>query len=314
MDRRTFVGGVSTGVTIGLAGCVDDLDLSSDGGAESDDTAESDRSSEAAAEAATEDFLQALADGDGERQDELLHEDATGVSTSSEARDLTINEIEYRTVREIVEQQDQSASLSEIQDAEARINEYVDEIGADDSAHVYFDVETEQGSDEGLLLLVENDGEWLIYAEGFGPIQTQAEATGEETQQQVSDRLQIQSATGTVTDNETIGEISLTVTKAPGADDIDLPSVSYQFFTDSTVVDGTLEEANLDYITRETDDFVITDRADRYMLIFSTDELFETPVEGEDRVAVTLTTPQGATTMEELRVPDDLDDRDDVEL
>ena len=58
-----------------------------------------------------------------------------------------------------------------------------------------------------------------------GLLQTQAEATGQETQQQVSDRIQIQSATGNVTGDETVDEVNVTVTKAAGASTIQEPRV-----------------------------------------------------------------------------------------
>jgi len=106
-----------------------------------------------------------------------------------------------------------------------------------------------------------------------GLLQTQAEATGEETQQQVSDRIQIQSATGTVEEVEeedVITEATVTVTKSPGADDIDLEEVTYEFVTDSGVINGVVGEdgSSIDFITQETEDEVITDRSDRYTLQF----------------------------------------------
>ena len=146
-----------------------------------------------------------------------------------------------------------------------------------------------------------------------GLLQTQAEATGEESQQQVSDRLQIQSASGNVTGNETVDEVNMTVTKAPGADDIQLLNVSYQFVTSDDVEDGVLEVDNITEITAETEDEVITDRADRYRLSFGQSDLGG-ELDGGDRVSVTLTTAQGASTRDELRVPDSLVDRDAVTL
>jgi len=152
-----------------------------------------------------------------------------------------------------------------------------------------------------------------------GLLQTQAEATGEETQQQVSDRLQIQSATGQV-DSEEINEVTVTVTKSPGADDIDLEEVTYQFVTDSGVENGVVGEAgsSIDFITRETEDEVITDRSDRYTLQFdagTADEgLGEDNLEPGDNVRLTLTTAAGASSITELRVPDSLVDRDAVSL
>jgi len=181
-----------------------------------------------------------------------------------------------------------------------------------------------------------------------GLLQTQAEATGEETQQQVSDRIQIQSATGNVTeeygDDAEVDFFNLTVTKAPGADDIQLENVSYQLVTSNDVADGVVgdDEVMIGDISAETGDNVITDRADRYQLQFNLanndtaetqEDLAATNIlvdeddvdasnnieagnglEGGDRVTVTLTTAQGAATISELRVPDSLVDREAVTL
>ena len=147
-----------------------------------------------------------------------------------------------------------------------------------------------------------------------GLLQTQAEATGEETQQQVSDRIEIQSATGVVEDDENVTAVNLTVTKAPGADDIQLLNTSYQFVTSDTVEDGVLEEDQISNITAETDDEVITDRADRYTLDFNAENDLQGNLTGGERVSVTLTTAQGAATRDELRVPDSLVDREAVTL
>jgi len=150
-----------------------------------------------------------------------------------------------------------------------------------------------------------------------GLLQTQAEATGEETQQQVSDRIEIQSATGVVQDDgneQNVSDINITVTKAPGADDIQLLNTSYQFVTSDTVEDDVLEEGQISNITSETDDEVITDRADRYTLEFNAEDDLGGNLEGGERVSVTLTTAQGAATRDELRVPDSLVDREAVTL
>ncbi|WP_253738816.1 archaellin/type IV pilin N-terminal domain-containing protein [Halohasta salina] len=151
-----------------------------------------------------------------------------------------------------------------------------------------------------------------------GLLQTQAEATGQETQQQVSDRLQIQSTTGVV--DETTGNVTrvnLTVTKAPGADNIQLENVTYEFVTEDAVSTDVIDpSSNIKYIENETNDNVITDRSDRYRLTFPTSDIGEsnTELEGGDTVTVTLTTAQGASTVEELRVPDSLVDRKAVKL
>lgn len=155
-----------------------------------------------------------------------------------------------------------------------------------------------------------------------GLLQTQAEATGEESQEQVSDRIQVQSATGTVdnTDPATINKTNLTVTKAPGAGDIQLENVSYQIVTDDEVVTGVFTDGGVTIgsITAATDDNVITDRSDRYEIQFNISttgtNVMSGTIEGGDTLSITLTTAPGASTVEELRVPDSLVDRSAVAL
>jgi flagellin FlaB len=67
----------------------------------------------------------------------------------------------------------------------------------------------------------------LINTAGF--LQTQAEATGQESTSQVSDRIQVVSSVGIVgsTDSE-LSEIRISVTKASGAGDIDLNETTIQ--------------------------------------------------------------------------------------
>jgi len=151
-----------------------------------------------------------------------------------------------------------------------------------------------------------------------GLLQTQAEATGEETQQQVSDRIQVQSATGDVTD-DAVTDVTITVTKSPGADDIDLEEVTFEFVTDDDVQTGVVEEGMIDFITADNEDEdVITDQSDRYQISFSNDEFGDGAEEDNldpgDNVQLTLTTAAGASTIEELRVPDSLVDRSAVSL
>nr|WP_321166744.1 archaellin/type IV pilin N-terminal domain-containing protein [Halorubrum vacuolatum] len=231
----------------------------------------------------------------------------------------------------------------------------------------------------------------LINTAGF--LQTQAEATGEESASQVSDRIEVQSATGLVGGFDDSDEIEssegqsdlrlygvdLTVTQAPGSDDIDLDDVTAELITDEGVEqivlgDGVddpsvpLEDADaataddineigdietvapvyVDSITESGDDNVITDSSDRYQIrlagyaleeegeddvfysfrdVVPTDDGISNDVderegsqawagdlEGGDTMEIRLTTASGATTIEEVRVPDSLIDRDAVAL
>jgi len=154
-----------------------------------------------------------------------------------------------------------------------------------------------------------------------GLLQTQAEATGQESAQQVADRIQIQSATGVVENvggEDVVTGVNLTVTKAPGAGDIQLENVTYEFVTSeeviTDVVNGTDSGSSIGTITASTDDTVITDRSDRYLLNFSANQSLGGTLEGGTRVSVTLTTAPGASTVTELRVPDSLVNRNAVSL
>ncbi|WP_253738815.1 archaellin/type IV pilin N-terminal domain-containing protein [Halohasta salina] len=152
-----------------------------------------------------------------------------------------------------------------------------------------------------------------------GLLQTQAEATGQETQQQVSDRIQIQSASGQVSEARgNVTAVNLTVSKAPGAGNIQLNNVTYEFVTSeevsTDVVNKSGSGSSIGVIDADTNDDVITDRSDRYLLNFSANTSIGRELEGGDSVTLTLTTAQGASTVEELRVPDSLVDRSAVAL
>ena len=160
-----------------------------------------------------------------------------------------------------------------------------------------------------------------------GLLQTQAEATGQETQQQVSDRIQIQSITGNVTEefgDPVVDKINVTVTRAPGAGEINLANVTYEFVTDDTVETGQLiyDDSGVYPITAETQDPVITSQSDRYQVEFyinvSTNDdefnVLDSGLDGGDSVTLTLTTASGASTVEEIRVPDSLVGRSAVSL
>ncbi|SNR45040.1 archaellin/type IV pilin N-terminal domain-containing protein [Halorubrum vacuolatum] len=226
----------------------------------------------------------------------------------------------------------------------------------------------------------------LINTAGF--LQTQAEATGEESSSQVSDRIEVQSATGQVAeitdddidssegadgDDLALYGVDLTVTQAPGADDIDLEDVTAELITDDGVEQVVLgdgvddpgstldaDDSNADHteapvaiseITGDGEDSVITSSSDRYQISFAGyafedddtssnvyfsfeegvpmnnndvsevnddsvegDQAWAGDLEGGDTMEVRLTTASGATTIEEVRVPDSLIDRDAVAL
>jgi len=74
----------------------------------------------------------------------------------------------------------------------------------------------------------------LINTAGF--LQSKSEATGQQSGDQVTNRIQVLETTGLKTDidgDNEIGGVQLLVTKAPGANDIDLTGVTIQWIDDS---------------------------------------------------------------------------------
>jgi len=145
----------------------------------------------------------------------------------------------------------------------------------------------------------------LINTAGF--LQTQAEATGEESTAQVSDRIQIVSQSGNVTGAQEVDQLQFVVAKAPGSGYIDLNQTTIEFV--GSQGEATVQVENLvtdveNILGAEND--VLTDSSDRALVTVDVPsgdvEGYSALAEGE-RLAVTFTTSSGATTTAELRVP-----------
>jgi flagellin FlaA/flagellin FlaB len=67
----------------------------------------------------------------------------------------------------------------------------------------------------------------LINTAGF--LQTKSEQTGQESSAQVSNRVQVVSAFGTVSNDEKVTDISLTVMRGSGSDDINLSAATIEW-------------------------------------------------------------------------------------
>ncbi len=183
----------------------------------------------------------------------------------------------------------------------------------------------------------------LINTAGF--LQTQAEDTGTESTQQVSDRINVLSEVGTVggADEDNITNVDFMVQKSPGAGDINLEDLHIQFLGPDGVEDLEFDDGEdaetlgftLEAISAESDDDnVMTDRSDRYELNIDlealsdatvddgadgTESAFENiaPLEEGDDAEVTITTASGAQQTVTLSVPDSLagsSDGDSVRL
>jgi flagellin-like protein len=145
----------------------------------------------------------------------------------------------------------------------------------------------------------------LINTAGF--LQNQAESTGQESTQQVSERLQVQSAYGIDTGNpsadDDLEEIQITVTLAPGAEGIDLEDATYQYVNSSETI---LDSSNFNF------NAVTGDSSPKQLVEGETTEI--TIVNGElpadlhagNTAELAITTASGGQTVVELNVPEPL--------
>jgi flagellin-like protein len=173
----------------------------------------------------------------------------------------------------------------------------------------------------------------LINTAGF--LQSQSEQTGEESTAQVSDRLETVSVTGNVDTNEEINQIDVMVTKAAGANDIDMNATTAQlvgpdgtFNLVSSLVGGTNEFNITAFRDVEGSYPVLSDAEDRFIVkiplasdapITSASGATVTAIgqgellEGETAL-LTLNTQAGGQTEIRLSVPDTLSGENSVTL
>ena len=178
-----------------------------------------------------------------------------------------------------------------------------------------------------------------------GLLQSQAEATGEESSAQVTDRVQVSTVTGTVGDSnnledDRVDRIRLTVFRSPGADDIDLTNAIIEVFANGE--SGTLthsDNQDTDFDGSDIDDpgtgnigsgdFKIeniqdaldgslSDTSDRAQLVFDLSEI-ESGQDGAalntgDTVQISITTASGGTAFVEKRAPSSFEPGQTVRL
>ena len=142
-----------------------------------------------------------------------------------------------------------------------------------------------------------------------GLLQSQAEATGEETSDQVSDRVQVSTVTGVADGDDRIDDVNLTVLRAPGAGDINLDNAIIEVFangTSATLTEGEdNEEFTVDMINGDEDSNTLSDSGDRAILSFNLrdDVDDDARLRTGDTIQIQVTTSAGATTFVEKRAP-----------
>jgi flagellin FlaB len=174
----------------------------------------------------------------------------------------------------------------------------------------------------------------LINTAGF--LQTQAEATGQESTEQVSDSLQVESVVTEVESGPQANAIAIDVTLAPGSNSIDITSATLEWVGESdtgtfaiTGEDptgtslGAVFADNVNYDTQLTSSsstariYIVGGSTATTALDLDTTgpgSLSDFPLTGGDEAQVTITAPSGGQTTAAVRVPDVIEDGEGVRL
>ena len=183
----------------------------------------------------------------------------------------------------------------------------------------------------------------LINTAGF--LQTKSEETGQQSGQQVTNRLQVTGATGTNLADSEVGVINMTLKKSPGASNIDLENATVQWVGPSgtyNLVNASVDASGADghfgiVAFKDADEShpVLNDPDDRMVMVFDLgdndvdaddysnydgtggaagDDYFGDAVPEGASVNVKITTKSGATTTEQLTVPETLSGSSAVQL
>jgi flagellin-like protein len=152
-----------------------------------------------------------------------------------------------------------------------------------------------------------------------GLLQSQAEDTGSDAQSEVSNQIDVVSATGTVS-SSSVSTVELVVKKSPGSEPINLSKATVQYTSDSSSV--TLENASSTSSTEfsmsdvsGTDGEVLDANSDRIRIEISTSS-----IEGGNGLAageeatLEVTDQSGASTIYGVNVPDVLTGKDYVRV
>ncbi|MFB6218527.1 MAG: flagellin, partial [Halobacteriaceae archaeon] len=148
------------------------------------------------------------------------------------------------------------------------------------------------------------------------------EQTGEQSSQQVTNRLDTVTVTGTVRANQ-VQEINLTVKKAPGAEDINLDNVTIQWNGPdgvTTLTSENVNDADGDFNVTTIKDAdgsapVLNDPDDRIDVGINASFIAETSaLEEGETVTLTIVTQSGGSSEVRIQVPESLSGEEAVEL
>jgi len=145
-----------------------------------------------------------------------------------------------------------------------------------------------------------------------GLLQSKAEDTGSDAQAQVSNQIDVVSATGQVdSTNGDIDTVTMVVKKSPGSDPIDLSAATIEYTSDSeskTLTYAGTPSANEFSTTLEKGDSaeVLDDSGERVKITIDASSIESSPagIEPGEEVTLRVVDQSGATTVYGVNVPD----------
>ncbi|MFC7323621.1 archaellin/type IV pilin N-terminal domain-containing protein [Halorubrum rutilum] len=179
----------------------------------------------------------------------------------------------------------------------------------------------------------------LINTAGF--LQTQAEATGQESTEQVSNNLKVESVVSEVESGPQINAIAIDVSLAPGSDPIDITSATLEWIGSGdsktfsiTAADPSQDSSSLDpvIVDNQKTELTSTGETARIYILSGTQSkaldlgtnagsgagtgsgVSDFPLTGGAEADITITSPSGGQTTATVRVPDVLVSGEGVRL
>ena len=158
-----------------------------------------------------------------------------------------------------------------------------------------------------------------------GLLQSKAEDTGADAQAQVSNQIEVVSATGVVdTTNDNVEAVELVVKKSAGSDPIDLSRASIQYTGDSaseTLTHATDFSAT-EFNTTELKDIdgsadgetVLDANGDRMRINISATDIEGSDISEGEEITLRIVDQSGATTVYGVNIPDTLGSRSYVSV
>jgi flagellin-like protein len=137
-----------------------------------------------------------------------------------------------------------------------------------------------------------------------GELQSRASDTGDDAQAQVSNQIDVVSATGTASGSD-VNKVTLVVKKSPGSDPIDLTEATIQYTSADDSATLTDSEFDLNAVVGDT---TLDETDERVEITIETDGTDVAQLQAGDSASLEIVDQSGASTVYGVNVPDVISD------